>query len=157
VNDVNAPTVKRLADLAARHTLFFWSHIDDTTVEGMLKTYPNTRMLWAHAGMSANAQRVGELLGRYPMLWIELALRSDVASGGTLDPEWQKVFLRHPDRFLIGTDTWVTSRWESVVSASEAVQRWLSRFRARRPSRSRGRTSTGCFRRPEPAPCGRPS
>ena len=125
VGDVTAPTLKRLADLAAQQKLFFWSHIDDATVEGMLKTYPNTRMLWAHAGMSANAQRVGELLGRYPMLWVELALRTDVASGGTLDPEWQKLFLRHPDRFLIGTDTWVTSRWESVVSASEAVQAWL--------------------------------
>ncbi len=125
VNDVTAPVVKRVADLAAQHKLFLWSHIDDATVEGMLKTYPATRMLWAHAGMSAGAQRVGELVDRYPMLWVELALRTDVAPGGTLDPEWQKLFLRHPDRFLIGTDTWVTSRWESVISASEAVQVWL--------------------------------
>jgi hypothetical protein len=125
VSDVTAPTVKRLAEVAAQQKLFFWSHIDDATVEGMLKTYPGTRMLWAHAGMSAGAQRVGELVDRYPMLWVELALRSDVAPGGTLDSEWQKLFTRHPDRFLIGTDTWVTSRWESVVSASEAVQVWL--------------------------------
>ena len=125
VSDVTAPTLKRLADLAAEQKLYFWSHIDDATVEGMLKTYPGTRMLWAHAGMSAGAQRVGELVDRYPMLWVELALRTDVAPGGTLDPEWQKLFLRHPDRFLIGTDTWVTSRWESVASASEAVQIWL--------------------------------
>ena len=40
-------------------------------------------------------------------------------------PSGSKLFLRHPDRFLIGTDTWVTSRWESVISASEAVQVWL--------------------------------
>ena len=78
--------------------------------------------------MSAGAQRVGELLDRYPMLWVELALRTDVASGGSLDPEWRKLFMRHPDRFLIGTDTWVTSRWESVVSASEAVQVWLKQL-----------------------------
>jgi len=125
VSDVTAPSVKRLADLAAQQKLFFWSHIDDATVEGMLKTYPGTKMLWAHAGMGAGAQRVGELLDRYPMLWVELALRTDVAPGGTLDAEWRKLFMRHPDRFLIGTDTWVTSRWESVIPASEAVQAWL--------------------------------
>jgi hypothetical protein len=128
VGDVTAPTLKRLAELAAQHKVFFWSHIDDTTVESMLRTYPTTRMLWAHAGMSTGAQRVGELLDRYPMLWVELALRTDVASGGSLDPEWRKLFMRHPDRFLIGTDTWVTSRWESVVSASEAVQVWLKQL-----------------------------
>jgi predicted TIM-barrel fold metal-dependent hydrolase len=38
------------------------------------------------------------------------------------------LFLRHPDRFLVGTDTWVTSRWESVRDASEAVQRWLQQL-----------------------------
>ena len=91
----------------------------------MLKTYPGVKILWAHAGMSAAAVRVAELVSRYPMLWVELALRTDVASGGTLDPEWRALFVRHPDRFLIGTDTWVTSRWESVGAASDAVQVWL--------------------------------
>ena len=46
----------------------------------------------------------------------------------TLDPEWRKLFVRHPDRFLVGTDTWVTSRWESVRDANEAVQRWLQQL-----------------------------
>jgi hypothetical protein len=36
--------------------------------------------------------------------------------------------MRHPDRFLDGTDTWVTSRWESVRDANEAVQRWLQQL-----------------------------
>lgn len=40
----------------------------------------------------------------------ELALRTDVAPDGTLGPEWRTVFMRHPDRFVVGTDTWVTSR-----------------------------------------------
>ena len=31
--DVTAPTLKRLAELAAQHKVFFWSHIDDATVE----------------------------------------------------------------------------------------------------------------------------
>jgi hypothetical protein len=125
VGDVTAPVVKQFADLAADRKIFLWCHIDDDTVEAMLKTYPGVKMLWAHAGMSASAKRVGELVDRYPMLWVELALRTDVASGGTLDPEWRALFVRHPDRFLIGTDTWVTSRWESIGAASDAVQVWL--------------------------------
>jgi hypothetical protein len=128
VADVPAPVVKRFAELAAQHKLFLWCHIDDATVEAMLKTYPDARILWAHAGMSASAQRVGELVDRYPMLWVELALRTDVAPAGTLDPAWRALFVRHPERFLVGTDTWVTSRWESVREASEAVQRWLQQL-----------------------------
>jgi hypothetical protein len=123
--DVEAPVVKRVAELAAHQDLFLWCHIDDVTVERMLATYPRTKILWAHAGMSASAARVGELIGRFPQLWVELALRRDVAAGGSLDPAWRAVFLRHPDRFLVGTDTWVTSRWESVRDSMDAVQVWL--------------------------------
>jgi Amidohydrolase len=128
VSDVPAPVVKRFAELAVQHKLFLWCHIDDATVEAMLKTYPGAKILWAHAGMSAGAQRVGELVDRYPALWVELALRTDVAPGGALDPAWRALFMRHPDRFVVGTDTWVTSRWESVRDANEAVQRWLQQL-----------------------------
>jgi hypothetical protein len=125
IGDVSAPVVKRFAELAARHQLFLWCHVDDATAEAMLTTYPGVKLLWAHAGTTAPARRVGELVDRHPALWVELALRDDVAPDGTLDPEWRAVFLRHPGRFLVGTDTWVTSRWESVRRANEAVQRWL--------------------------------
>jgi amidohydrolase family protein len=123
--DVGAPVVKRFAELAAAQKLFLQCHIDETTVEKMLTAYPDTRILWAHAGMSSSAATVGRLLDRYPMLWVELALRSDVAPGGTLDPEWRAVFLRHPERFMVGTDTWVTSRWQSLRESMSAVQDWL--------------------------------
>src|SRR5438552_4805798 len=65
VADVPAPVVKQFAALAADRTLFLWCHIDDATVEAMLKTYPGVKMLWEHAGMSASAKRVGELVDRY--------------------------------------------------------------------------------------------
>jgi len=123
--DVTAPTVRRIAELATEQKLFLQCHVDETTVERMLTTYPGARILWAHAGMSSSAATVGRLLDRFPMLWVELALRTDVAPGGTLDPEWRALFVRKPDRFLVGTDTWVTSRWEAVRDATAAVQQWL--------------------------------
>jgi hypothetical protein len=127
-SDVDGATVKRLAAIAAQRDLFFQAHVDDETMDKLLTVYPNVRMLWAHAGMSASASTVGTLLDRYPRLWVELALRSDVAPGGTLDPEWRAVFIRHADRFLVGTDTWVTSRWESVVDGTKFTRDWLGQL-----------------------------
>jgi hypothetical protein len=126
--DADAPVVQRVATLAAQHKLFLQAHVDDVTVEKLLTLYPNVRILWAHAGMSASAATVGRLVARFPNLWVELALRSDVASGSTLDPEWRAVFLRHPDRFMVGTDTWVTSRWDTLVDGMRAVQAWLAQL-----------------------------
>ena len=126
-DDVEGQTVKRVTELAAQHDLFLQCHVDDVTIEKLLTAYPRVRMLWAHAGMSAPAATVSRLLDRYPKLWVELALRSDVAPGGTLDPEW-RVFVKFPDRFLVGTDTWMTSRWETVADGMRHVQQWLAQL-----------------------------
>jgi Amidohydrolase len=126
--DADGPTVKRVAELAAQHNLFLQAHVDEVTVEKLLTLYPQVRILWAHAGMSSSAATVGGLLDRFPMLWVELALRSDVAPGGVLDPAWRALFVRHSERFLVGTDTWTTSRWESLVDGMKDIQRWLAQL-----------------------------
>ena len=128
--DVDAPVVRRIAELAAARDLFLHAHVDADTIEKLLVRFPTVRFLWAHAGMSADATTVGRLLERFPKLWVELALRSDVAPGGRLDPEWRARFVRWPDRFMVGTDTWMTSRWEAVEAATRDVQRWLSQLPA---------------------------
>ena len=126
--DADGPTVRRLAELARRDNLFMQGHVDEAAIERLLTLYPDVRMLWAHAGMSSSAAAVGALLDRYPKLFVELALRTDVAPGGTLAPDWRSVFVRHADRFMVGTDTWVTSRWEQIAPATRAVQAWLSQL-----------------------------
>ena len=52
---------------------------------------------------------------------IELSLKSEVVAGGTLDPRWKELFLRHPDRFLVGTDTWVTSQWDRFAEIQKSI------------------------------------
>ncbi len=123
-----APTVRRLVELAAARRIFVHAHVDAVTVERLLTRYPGVRILWAHAGMSAGPATVERLLDRFPALWVELALRGDVAPGGVLDPAWRALFFRRPDRFMVGTDTWTTSRWEAVVDGMRDVQRWLARL-----------------------------
>jgi hypothetical protein len=127
-DQAEAPVVRRCAELAAQHQLFLHAHVDDSTVERILRLYPQAKILWAHAGMTASATTVGGLLDQFPMLWVELALRSDVALGGKLDPEWQAVFLRHPDRFMVGTDTWVTSRWDALEGGMQTIRGWLGQL-----------------------------
>ncbi len=126
--EVDGPVLARFAELAERHNLFWHAHVDAATVEALLTRYPRVRILWAHAGMSASAETVGRLLGRFSTLWVELSLRSDVAPGGTLDPAWQALFLAHPDRFLVGTDTWTPTRWGTLADGMRAVRQWLAQL-----------------------------
>ncbi len=122
---VEDPVPRAFVDLAARHGILLHCHCDEEAVEGLAKIRPDARVMWAHAGMSASAATVGRLLDRYPNLWVELALRSDVAPGGALDAAWRALFLKHPDRFMLGTDTWVNSQWDRLPAILDAFRVWL--------------------------------
>ncbi len=119
------PVVRGFADLARRHNLFLHSHTDAAGIEAMVTRYPQVRHLWAHAGLGEPFEAVARVVEQHPTLLIELALKYEVASGGTLDPRWKELFLKHPDRFMVGTDTWVTSQWDRLPEIQAGIQRWL--------------------------------
>jgi hypothetical protein len=121
----NTPVVKGIAELAVQKNLVLHAHSDDRGVEELFGLNPSVKILWAHAGMSAGPEVVGRLLDRYPTLWVELELRTDVAPGGRLDPAWRALFRRHPQRFMVGTDTWIPSRWEALPGYLDDVRAWL--------------------------------
>jgi len=125
VGEAGSPVVRGTVALAARHNLFLHAHADETAVEELLRLDPHVNVLWAHAGMSAGPEAVGRLLDRYPTLRVELALRSDVAPEGRLDPAWRDLFLRHSDRLMVGTDTWINSQWENLPEILSRVRVWL--------------------------------
>ena len=125
----STPVIRRLVELAVQRGLYLHAHSDDLAIVELFSLEPRLRVIWAHAGMSATPQTVGALLDRYPTLWVDLAIRNgDVAPGGTLDPAWRALFLRHPDRFLAGTDTWVTSRWEALPGSVAEVRTYLKQL-----------------------------
>jgi hypothetical protein len=124
-DDARAPVVRQVTELAAQRKLFLHCHCDAAAVEILVGLTPGVRVLWAHAGMSSGPEDVGRLVDGSKDLFVELALRSDVAPGGQLDPAWRDLFVRHPDRFMVGTDTWVASRWESLVQVQAAARAWL--------------------------------
>ena len=128
-DDADAPVVRRFAELSAERGLVLQAHVDAAAIERLATLYPKARFLWAHAGF-AGADVVGGIMDRFPNVWAELALNSSVTSGGKLDPAWARLFTRKPDRFLVGTDTWVTSRWDSVVPGMRDYRAWLSELPA---------------------------
>ncbi len=117
--------LRGFADLARRHNLFLYAHTDAAGIEALLTQYPQARFLWAHAGLGEPFEAVAGVVERHPSLMIELSLKVEVASGGTLDPRWKDLFLKHPDRFMVGTDTWVTSQWERLPDIQDEFRTWL--------------------------------
>ncbi len=127
--EIDTPVMRRITALAVGRGIPLHAHSDEAAVVALFALEPRLRILWAHAGMSSGPEAVGALLDRYAGLWVELALRnSDVAPGGVLDPAWRALFLRHPDRFMVGTDTWVTSRWGALPGSVDEARRYLGQL-----------------------------
>jgi hypothetical protein len=123
------PVIKQLATLAAREDLVLQAHSDPAAIVTLFGLAPGLRVIWAHAGMSSGPREVGALMDRYRTLWADLSMRNgDVAPGGVLDPGWRALFLRHPDRFMAGTDTWITSRWEALPDSVAEVRAYLGQL-----------------------------
>jgi hypothetical protein len=66
------------------------------------------------------------MLRKHKHLWADLAFRSDHGSGGKVSAEWRAVFLEFPDRFMVGTDTFVPERWHYVPEHAAWSRGWLS-------------------------------
>ena len=123
--EARTPIVRQVAELAGRHGLFLHCHCDAEAIAILAGLAPGVTVLWAHAGMTAAPAEVGQLVDAWPNLVVELALRSDVAPGGQLDPAWRDLFVRHADRFMVGTDTWIPSRFAEYVDVQNRARTWL--------------------------------
>ena len=123
----DAPNIapRRFADLAAEYDLILHAHTDAAGVSELAALRTDAKVLWAHAGMSASPATIDSLLTRHANVWVETALRTDIATGGRLDPEWAALFAKYPDRFMIGTDTWIPSRWPQLPRLMADVRTWL--------------------------------
>src|SRR4051812_42753721 len=121
--------VKKTVDFAVANNLYLHAHADDEAVEILMRHNPRARIIWAHTGFGLASDRVTAMLGKYPRLWGELSYRSGIVDGaGTLTPEWRALFERYPDRFLLGSDTWVPERWASYGEIMAGYRRWLAQL-----------------------------
>ena len=125
-DEAATPEMRAIAQLAERKGLWLHAHSDAAAVEHLFAHAPTVTIIWAHAGMSTPPAEIDRMLARYPRLFAELSYRNEVASAGVVEPVWRELFLRFPDRFIYGTDTWIPMRWETVIPLARAARDWLS-------------------------------
>jgi hypothetical protein len=123
-----APQVRNTAAFAARHNLYLHAHADDEALEILFRHDPKARIVWAHTGFSTSPEKVAAYLDRYPGLICELSYRYGITNGDQLSPEWKRLFERYPDRFLIGSDTWINERWDNYGGIMSDYRGWLAQL-----------------------------
>jgi Amidohydrolase len=123
--------VKKTVDFAVDHDLYLHAHADQEAVEILMRHNPRAKIIWAHTGFGLPTDRVAAMLGKYPNLWGELSYRGGIVDGaGKLTAEWRALFERYPDRFLLGSDTWVPERWASYGDIMAGYRAWLDQLPA---------------------------
>src|SRR5262245_9136080 len=104
-----APLVKQVVDFATERNLYLLAHCDEQALLILLAHNRSAKIIWAHTGFSTPTERVRELLEKYLALMGELSYRGGITeSNGKLANEWRELFARHSNRFLLGSDTWIT-------------------------------------------------
>lgn len=129
--NANGPVARKLMRLAEEKNLAVLAHVDDEAVDLLMAHTASQgaklRLVWAHTGIGGTpAARVDQMLARYPLLMSELSYRPGLTcEGGRLCAEWRQLLLKYPDRFLLGSDTWINQRWQAYEDNMKAYRTWL--------------------------------
>jgi hypothetical protein len=129
--NANGPVAKKLMALAEEKKLAVLAHVDDAAIDLLMANTRSRgqqlRLIWAHTGIGgAPVARVDQLLARYPLLMGELSYRPGLTcEGGKLCADWRALLLKYPDRFLVGSDTWVNQRWMDYDGLMQGYRVWL--------------------------------
>lgn len=129
--NANGPVARKLMQLAEEKNLAVLAHVDDEAVDLLMAHTASQgaklRLVWAHTGIGGTpAARVDQMLARYPLLMGELSYRPGLTcEGGRLCAEWRQLLLKYPDRFLLGSDTWINQRWQAYEDNMKAYRTWL--------------------------------
>lgn len=129
--NARGPVARKLMALAEEKALVVLAHVDDEAIELLMDATPSkgreAMLIWAHTGIDgAPIERVAALLAKYPKLMGELSYRPGLTcEDGRLCPDWRALIVKYPDRFLIGSDTWVNQRWQAYDATMTSYRTWL--------------------------------
>jgi predicted TIM-barrel fold metal-dependent hydrolase len=129
--NAHGPVAARLMKLARERGLAVLAHCDEVAVDKLMAHAPGTRLIWAHSGIGGTpVARVRELLQRHPSVLGELSYRPGLTDNGRLSREWREAFLALPERFLVGSDTWINQRWQHYEALMDEARGWLGELPA---------------------------
>jgi predicted TIM-barrel fold metal-dependent hydrolase len=145
--NANGPIARKLMQLARQRDLVVLAHVDDAAIDLLMAHAPGTRLIWAHSGIGGpSVARVRELLRRYPSLFGELSYRPGLTGAdGLLSAEWAALFGEYPQRFMIGSDTWVNARWSDYEPLMTQYRHWLGALPAGMAQRIGWANAAGLF------------
>lgn len=130
-DDRFAPGFEALLDLAVARDLPVMIHGDPAVIDHAYAIQPEVRILWAHAGSYAYPPLVEDYLERHPRMDMDLSMRNPrINPDGQIDDAWFELFLNHPDRFMIGVDTFSASRWARFTEVMDQTRAWLDQLPA---------------------------
>ena len=128
--DADTPWLRSIVVLAVERGLWLHAHCDETALGLLLAHDPRVRIIWAHTGFTTPPATIARYLAQYPNLVGELSYRYDITADGRLAPEWRALFERFPDRFVVGSDTWVNARWAQYGEIIDYYRGWLAQLPA---------------------------
>jgi hypothetical protein len=123
--DADLAVPRRMVHLAQQYNLVLHAHSDVDAIGRLFLQYPAARILWAHSGFE-RPENVREMLKKHKNLWCDLAFRTDHATAGKPSPEWRALFMEFPDRFMLGTDSYVPERWHFIIEHARWARAWLA-------------------------------
>ena len=123
--DADLEIPRRIVQLADEHNLILHAHSDADAVERLLAQSDTVRIIWAHSGFDS-PEDIASLLRKHDRLMADLAFRSDVGRGGSLEDDWVALFTEFPDRMMLGTDTYTPERIHFIPLHANASRAWLA-------------------------------
>ena len=125
----DTPQVKGVVKLAVERNLYLMVHSAAEPARRLAAIDPRAKILWAHAGMSEPPEVVDAMLAKYPNMVTETSFRaSDILSGSTIGAGWKALFLKYPDRIMVGSDTYISSRVGECGELIDEHRRWLAQL-----------------------------
>jgi predicted TIM-barrel fold metal-dependent hydrolase len=119
----------RLLTLARRYAVPVLIHIDagnERHIVDICRRHPAVKFIFAHAGGSLHASHIRRVVDQCANVMIEFSARDPWRYGGLtgdddlLLPEWRRLVLDYPDRFVVGTDpVWKVTRTQTWDQADE--------------------------------------
>jgi len=117
----------KLMKLARERGLAVLAHCDEVAIDKLMAHAPGARLIWAHSGIGGAAvSTVRELMRKHPSLRGELSYRPGLTDGsGQLSAAWRDAIGALPERFMVGSDTWINQRWQHYEALMDEYRAWL--------------------------------